>query len=1389
MSQDNKNLFIGLDVGSDSVGWAVTDEDFNLYRLKGKTAWGARLFSEASDAKDRRTHRTSRRRLARRKERVRLLNTLFDPLVASLDPTFFCRLENSTLQEQDKPSDAKADGFLFASREKEKEFYKAYPTIWHLRKALIANDDAAFSDIRYLYLAIHHIVKYRGNFINQSGMKIGEFDFSCFDGVNEFFKTFFSTELDDEDPNEPVNDAIPHDNYQEFLNKALDKNLPKNAKKSALLKLMSYTDAQKPFAEMLCTLASGGSFSTKKLNSKDEEKYEAKDIVFNSKYDENEDSYKSILGDAFDLVDYAKTIFDFYTLKDILGDNGDLSSAFVSIYEAHKAELKALKDICKDIDVRNDFKDKDRIYYKLFKDETNPANYAAFTRNGSSADRCDIADFDKYVVSLLTPFEDGMPPKHRQLWEQLKTLAGQNRLLQTIALRSTSVIPMQLHRKELLDIVDNAVKRKVPGFNQELKDKLVALFEYKIPYYCGPLTKQSKYSNVEFRDEIKTKVLPWNYKDIIDFDATKQKFMKGLTNRCTYLKDCEVLPKQSLLFQEYDAWNKINSLTIKGGKLSKDELRDIYVFASSRPKTTLKNIGTHLKKRGKTQDDIDSLSGINTNDFIDLSSLAALSDAFSLKDEDGLLNRFGKDFEVCERALYLKAIFTDSPLDAEVSINKEFPVLSDKQRKALKSVSCKGWASLSKEFLTLRSVNKDGTVNDEGRLIDLLASGEGSLNQLLFDERFGFRAAIDAHNSNVFKEKTKKEVVNDLIEEMPPKMRRPVIQAVRIVEEIVKVAKKEPDTIAIEVTRENNDSKKKQEYSKEAVSRKEQIEKFLKNLIGDEKARAAEVGDELKNLVDVDKLRGKHLYLYFLQNGRDAYSGEPIDINDVLNGTKYDTDHIIPQSLMKDDSLDNLVLVNKEANQHKSNEYPLPISIRNENNVKLWKRLRKAGMMSDKKYNNLTRATPLTEEELSSFVAAQINVVNRSNVVIRDILHEIYPNARLIFSKAQYPSMLRRDLEIPKLRDLNDTHHAVDAFLNIVAGVKLTDRFGDMRTIKAMEKARKAIETGDNAQIDKYSLNMERYLKHQVLSSDGAVSEFGKHIKDTSNRHDFLLTYRFEYQDSAFYKATINPASKTDSLICVHDDMPTDRYGGYSELKSECNCVATIKGKKKTTRYLVGVPHIYLEHKKNDPTYDIEGALVALVPHKEGDEVTVDWKHPVPLKATLRKNRFDCLLTSSNAKQVNIFPFSAIFLSPWAASYICSMLKFVEKHQKEAAEKQTITILKGKGREEVCVFGAQQSKKVLLELFLLSEQARFDGMPMITNLRTDETRAKLVENIIKANVLEQYKLLRKVFSLFTRKSRLYAEQVTLKGRGVILLEGFKIVSKSITGLYETERPL
>ena len=51
--------YIGLDMGTSSLGWAVTDDKYRLLRKKGKDMWGVRLFDEADTAAARRTNRVA----------------------------------------------------------------------------------------------------------------------------------------------------------------------------------------------------------------------------------------------------------------------------------------------------------------------------------------------------------------------------------------------------------------------------------------------------------------------------------------------------------------------------------------------------------------------------------------------------------------------------------------------------------------------------------------------------------------------------------------------------------------------------------------------------------------------------------------------------------------------------------------------------------------------------------------------------------------------------------------------------------------------------------------------------------------------------------------------------------------------------------------------------------------------------------------------------------------------------------------------------------------------------------------------------------------------------------------------------------------------------------
>lgn len=59
--------YLGIDAGSSSVGWAVTDTMYHVLKTKGKAMWGVRLFPDALTAAERRTHRGCKASLAAQK--------------------------------------------------------------------------------------------------------------------------------------------------------------------------------------------------------------------------------------------------------------------------------------------------------------------------------------------------------------------------------------------------------------------------------------------------------------------------------------------------------------------------------------------------------------------------------------------------------------------------------------------------------------------------------------------------------------------------------------------------------------------------------------------------------------------------------------------------------------------------------------------------------------------------------------------------------------------------------------------------------------------------------------------------------------------------------------------------------------------------------------------------------------------------------------------------------------------------------------------------------------------------------------------------------------------------------------------------------------------------
>ena len=65
MGRKNIKYNIGLDIGTNSVGWCVTDRENHILKFRGKRMWGVRLFEEGSTATETRIKRGQRRRYMR----------------------------------------------------------------------------------------------------------------------------------------------------------------------------------------------------------------------------------------------------------------------------------------------------------------------------------------------------------------------------------------------------------------------------------------------------------------------------------------------------------------------------------------------------------------------------------------------------------------------------------------------------------------------------------------------------------------------------------------------------------------------------------------------------------------------------------------------------------------------------------------------------------------------------------------------------------------------------------------------------------------------------------------------------------------------------------------------------------------------------------------------------------------------------------------------------------------------------------------------------------------------------------------------------------------------------------------------------------------------------
>lgn len=1153
-----KEYNIGLDIGTQSVGWAVVNANTNQVMKRGnKALWGVRLFDSSETAAARRNKRSIRRLYDRRRKRLKWLRDLFLEHINLVDPYFFTKMEESFYCKYDLVN--KTIFFSQDDRVQIARYHQKFPTIYHLRKHLMESDKP--EDIRLIYLALHHMIKYRGNFLHEGN----NFDVKELDISFQWRKIFDllvamcpELELDSQ-----LGDFLDYNKLEEAV--LQDSNLDK--KKYLSDELKSF-DLKKEFISELGKAVCGNDFSAVRMFGLDLDS-NLKVSFHGSSYEENYIELSSTLGNKIQILDAIKELYHM-TFLCTLFSNGDtsISNLMVKRYDDHKSDLLFLKTFLR--------YNRDE-YRKIFRSHKNGKKpyycfYDQYVHN-----RIDYSDFQKAInraIEYTLPFvvDQKLLDQYTLVYKD-KIASGH--FLPRLTEKDNGAFPYQLHMSEMKRIIEKQGKyfSFLLDSLDDGRNKICSLMEFRIPYYVGPLNNTTDSADVVNPNSWVIKrnnapITPFNFGEVVDTDASAENFIVRMLSRCTYLFDEVVMPAQSILYSEYKVRNELKQIKVNGWKLPVEVQEKIYQKLFLKMDRCPTNVVLERYLRSLTEYQMMSeliITGYSaSNQFAN--SMKSYVDFFG---ENGICVGSPYGIDDAEEIIRLITIFEDKKI-LERKIRKMYPEFSDDKVVQILSKQYRGWSRLSKKLLTTKYY-KDFETGEFLSIMDLMRSTEKNFMQILNNNKYGFQKMINEYNQISDQVPFCYEVVNKLV--TSPKNKRGIYQSILVLNEIVDYMGYDPKRIVIEMARENSSSKR-------TFSRKDYLNKLYDNCqkdIDNYGALKAQLDD-----CDNDLLQDDRLFLYFIQEGKSLYSMEPLRIDKLK---EYEIDHIIPRCLLKDDSLDNKALVLKKENQKKAGSFVLPVEYRTNRQRNFWKRLQDHGLLSSKKMHNLCR-TSYNDEDIEGFINRQLVETRQITKHVANIIKNYYKNTDVVYLKARLSSMYREKFELFKFRDLNDYHHAHDAYLAAVLG-EYTKKYLKNVDFQFLRDLNRSLYDQGLYHELKYGYVINSIDSRFMLSDMGTgevifdVDQFNKTIAHTLYRNDILVSKKTEIRTGQFYDETKN--RKGLSGVNLKDNLPSKWYGSYTSLKPSYAVVVRYKNKGKIKQKMMGIPIYYDVKSKKHP--------------------------------------------------------------------------------------------------------------------------------------------------------------------------------------------------------------
>jgi CRISPR-associated endonuclease Csn1 len=268
----------------------------------------------------------------------------------------------------------------------------------------------------------------------------------------------------------------------------------------------------------------------------------------------------------------------------------------------------------------------------------------------------------------------------------------------------------------------------------------------------------------------------------------------------------------------------------------------------------------------------------------------------------------------------------------------------------------------------------------------------------------------------------------------------------------------------------------------------------------DERSKVKKLQDEYRDKNDKDKAAFAAEYgipaksrefekfqLYREQQGKCAYSIEPLDLHRVLHDIGYaEVDHALPYSRSFDNSKNNKVLVLAKQNRDKGNATPYEY-LDGANDSERWRRF-VAWVEGNKAYRLAKRTRLLRknfgEEEAKDFSERNLTDTRYickffKNYVERYLkLADDSESKRCVVLSGQLTAFLRARWGLTKIRSDSDRHHALDAVVVAACSHGMVKRLSDYSRRRELEAVHDGFVNQETGEIVNHSMfeQLERHF-------------------------------------------------------------------------------------------------------------------------------------------------------------------------------------------------------------------------------------------------------------------------------------------------------------------------